>query len=159
MTLPDYPVPARRKQVVLVIGALTSLGFGAWAVLTGPPLHVPGFIALAFVGIGNLAVIYVAWPSTEGFLLRKRLAWPWSRTRRTRTARCGHVGRACRAGIDGGGRLAGASRGVPADAGGGGAPVAGRGAQRAVRGGQRAAREGSAQLPVVRAQADRADVA
>ena len=40
--------------------------------LTSPPLHVSAFLALACVAIGNAAVVYVAWPAADGFLLRKR---------------------------------------------------------------------------------------
>jgi hypothetical protein len=70
VTLPEFPVGARRKKIGLVLGALTSCSLAAWAVLTGPPLHVPGFLALACVAIGNAAVLYVAWPTADGFLLR-----------------------------------------------------------------------------------------
>ena len=72
MTLPEFPVGARPKRVGLILGALTSCGFAAWALLTGPPLHVSGFLALACVAIGNAAVVYVAWPTADGFLLRGR---------------------------------------------------------------------------------------
>jgi hypothetical protein len=72
VTLPEFPVGARPKRVGLILGALTSCGFAAWVMLTGPPLYVPGFLALACVAIGNAAVVYVAWPTADGFLLRGR---------------------------------------------------------------------------------------
>jgi hypothetical protein len=71
VTLPEFPVGARRKKIGLVLGALTSCGFGAWTVLTTPPFHVPAFLALACVAIGNAAVVYVAWPAAGGFPLRE----------------------------------------------------------------------------------------
>lgn len=70
MTPPDFPVRARQKKIGLIFGALTSFGFGAWVVLTGPPRHLPAFVALACVAIGNTAVVYVGWPTTDGFLVR-----------------------------------------------------------------------------------------
>jgi hypothetical protein len=70
VTLPEFPVGARRKEIGLIFGALTSFGFGAWVVLTGPPLHLQAFVALACVAIGNTAVVYVSWPTTDGFLVR-----------------------------------------------------------------------------------------
>jgi hypothetical protein len=72
MTLLEFPVKARQKKIGLVFGALTSFGFGAYVVLTSPPLHVSAFLALACVAIGNAAVVYVAWPAADGFLLRER---------------------------------------------------------------------------------------
>ena len=41
------------------------------ALLTGPPLHLTAFVALACVAIGNTAVVYVGWPTADGFLLRE----------------------------------------------------------------------------------------
>lgn len=70
--LPEAPVPARRKQTLLVAGAVTSCGIAVGALLTGPPLHVPGVLALACVVLGNAAVVYVAWPDADGFLIRVR---------------------------------------------------------------------------------------
>jgi hypothetical protein len=70
MTLPDFPVRARQKKIGLIFGALTSFGFGVWVALTGPPLHLSALVALACVAIGNTAVVYVGWPTTDGFLVR-----------------------------------------------------------------------------------------
>ncbi len=72
MTLPEFPLRARQKKVGLIFGVLTSFGFATWVVLTSPPLHVSVFLALACVAIGNAAVVYVAWPGANGFLLRER---------------------------------------------------------------------------------------
>jgi hypothetical protein len=39
VTLPEFPVGARPKRVGLILGALTSCGFAAWAVLTAGALY------------------------------------------------------------------------------------------------------------------------
>ena len=70
--LPEAAGQAKRKQAVLVVGAVTSCGIAVGALLTGPPLHVPGVLALACVVLGNAAVVYVAWPDTDEFLIRVR---------------------------------------------------------------------------------------
>jgi hypothetical protein len=72
VTLPEFPLRSRQKKVGLIFGVLTSFGFATWVVLTSPPLHVSVFLALACVAIGNAAVVYVAWPGANGFLLRER---------------------------------------------------------------------------------------
>jgi hypothetical protein len=70
--LSDAPVNARRKKALLILGALTSCGFGAFSLLTGPPAHAPAFLALAFVVIADAGIVCYAWPATDGFLLRAR---------------------------------------------------------------------------------------
>jgi hypothetical protein len=72
VTLPEFPLRSRQKKVGLIFGVLTSIGFATCVVLTSPPLHVSVFVALACVAIGNAAVVYVAWPGADGFLLRER---------------------------------------------------------------------------------------
>ena len=68
--LPEAPVPAKRKQALLVAGAMTSCGIAVWALLTGPPLHVSTVLAAACVVLGIAAVVYVGWPDSDGFLIR-----------------------------------------------------------------------------------------
>jgi hypothetical protein len=70
--LPEVPVDARRKKVGLLFGAGTSCAVVTFALLTGPAPHVGAFVALACVVVGNAAVIYVAWPRTDGFLVQVR---------------------------------------------------------------------------------------
>jgi hypothetical protein len=70
--LPDSPVPARRKKAVLILGAMTSCGFGVISLLIGPPARLPTLLVLALVVVGNVGIVICAWPATDGFLIRVR---------------------------------------------------------------------------------------
>jgi hypothetical protein len=66
----ECPVPAKRRRVGLICGAMTSCGVAAWALLTSQ-VNVLSFLALSVVLIGNVGVVFVGWPVTDGFLLRE----------------------------------------------------------------------------------------
>lgn len=70
--LSECPVDGRGRKAGLILGAMASCGTGAYAVLTGPPAHLPAFVVLGFVVIGNAGVVYYGWPATDGFLVRVR---------------------------------------------------------------------------------------
>jgi hypothetical protein len=70
--LPGAPVNGRQKMAGLIGGALTSCGIAAYALLTGPPPHLPEFLVLGLVVLANAGIVRYAWPATDGFLIRAR---------------------------------------------------------------------------------------
>ena len=70
--LPDAPISARRRRTGLLSGTMISCGIAVGALLTGPHPNLLPFLALASVVIGNVAVVVVASPATDGFLVGVR---------------------------------------------------------------------------------------
>lgn len=70
--LPGSPPDARRKKIFLVTAAMADCGYAAFCLLTGPPTHVPAFVAFACVVIGNAAVVFVGWRVGDGLLVPAR---------------------------------------------------------------------------------------
>jgi hypothetical protein len=71
--LPERPLNAEPRKVVLVSGAIASCGFGSMALLFGgTPPNALSFLALASVFAANAGIVLYAWPTTDGFLVRAR---------------------------------------------------------------------------------------
>ena len=70
--LPGSPSNAGRKKIFLVTAAIFDCGYAAFTLLTGPPTHVPTFVAFACVVIGNAAVVFVGWRADDGLLVPAR---------------------------------------------------------------------------------------
>ena len=69
---PDAPLSAWRRRTALLSGTMTSCGIAVGALLAGPHPNLLSLLALASVVIGNVAVVVVAWPATDGFLVDVR---------------------------------------------------------------------------------------
>ena len=76
--LPERPLNAKPRKVVLVTGAIVSCGCGSMALLFGhAPPNALSFLALAFVFAANAGIVFYAWPTTDGFLVRARGSRKW----------------------------------------------------------------------------------
>jgi len=51
---------------------MADCGYAAFLLLTGPPAHVPAFVAFACVVIGNAAVVFAGWRADAGLLVPAR---------------------------------------------------------------------------------------
>jgi len=71
--LPERPLNAKPRKVVLVSGAIVSCGCGSIALLFGhAPPNASLFLALACVFAANAGIVFYAWPTTDGFLIQDR---------------------------------------------------------------------------------------
>ena len=71
--LPERPLNAKPRKVVLVGGAIVSCGCGSIALLFGhAPPNASLFLALACVFAANAGIVFYAWPTTDGFLIQDR---------------------------------------------------------------------------------------
>src|SRR5580658_9497593 len=71
--LPERPLNAKPRKVVLVAGAIVSCGTGSIALLFGgTPPNALSLLALASVFAANAGIVFYAWPTTDGFLVRAR---------------------------------------------------------------------------------------
>jgi hypothetical protein len=71
--LPERPLNAKPRKVVLVTGAIASCGCGSIALLFGhAPPNALLFLALASIFAANAGIVFYAWPTTDGFLVQDR---------------------------------------------------------------------------------------
>ena len=71
--LPERPLNAKPRKVVLVSGAIVSCGSGSIALLFGPTSpNALLFLVLACIFAANAGIVFYAWPTTDGVLVQNR---------------------------------------------------------------------------------------